>query len=217
MSGRDYVVIFHGIFRTNRHMRKLAAHISSQGYDVLNLNYPSTRYPLETLVDMAWQNVLSHMTENKRVHFVGYSMGGLLVRALLSKYRPVQLGRVVLLAAPNHGSEVADLLKNNWLYKKLYGPAGQQLITNQSSIASLFSGIYYECGVLAGSLSLDPICSYFIRGKDDGKVSIESTKISGMKAHAIVNTTHTWFPHNKDVQRQTVSFLKNGCFLEQCD
>ena len=212
MAENDYVIILHGIFRTSKHMRKLAAYVESQGYDVLNLDYPSTKQPLEELVDTVWQDISARLEKEKPVHFVGYSMGGLLVRAILSKYRPPTLGRVVLLAAPNKGSEVADLLKNNWLYRKLYGPAGQQLITDQTAIQHLFGDIDYECGVIAGSLSLDPVCSLLIKGKHDGKVSIESAKLDGMKDHVIIPAAHTWFPHNKDVQNQTVHFLRDGSF-----
>jgi hypothetical protein len=214
MVMHDYVVILHGIFRTKRHMRKLAAYVASQGYDVVNLNYPSTKYPLEELAEITWHNISAALKIDKPVHFVGYSMGGLLLRVMLGKYRPDYMGRVVHLATPNGGSEVADFLKNNWLYQKLYGPAGQQLITDQSAIAHLFNDIDYECGVIAGSMSVDPFCSYFICGQNDGKVSIERTKIDGMQDHIIIHSTHTWFPHNKEVQQQTVQFIREGMFKQ---
>lgn len=208
----ETVIILHGIFRSNYHMRKLAAYVQKEGYEVLNLNYPSTRYPLEELIELTWKDISSRYNPSQLTHFIGYSMGGLLVRGILSKYRPTKLGRAVLLAPPNKGSEVADFLKNIWLYKTLYGPAGQQLTTDQTSIRHLFSPLDYECGVIAGSLSLDPFSSLLIKGKDDGKVSIESTKVEGMKEHIVISSTHTWFPHNKEVQRQALHFIRNGCF-----
>ncbi len=214
MAQHDYVVILHGIFRTSRHMRKLATYAASQGYDVLNVDYPSTKQPLEELVDTAWKDISAKLQEEKPVHFIGYSMGGLLVRAILSKYRPSMLGRIVLLAVPNKGSEVADFLKHNWLYQRFYGPAGQQLITDQTAIKHLFGNIDYECGVIAGSLSLEPLSSFVIKGKNDGKVSIESTKLDGMKDHVIVRSTHTWFPHHKEVQKQTLHFVSHGTFAK---
>ena len=210
----EYVVILHGIFRTKRHMRKLNRYLESCGYHTLNLTYPSTRYPLETLRDITWQDMERQLPDTEaKVHFVGYSMGGLLVRTLLSHYRPKNLGRVVLLGTPNHGSEVADFLKNNWLYKKLYGPAGQQLITDQSTISHLFSPVDYECGILAGTCSLDPLCYFLFDSANDGKVSVESTKLDGTKDHLTIHATHTFFPHHPPVQHQTAAFLKNGRFL----
>lgn len=208
----DYIVLLHGIFRTSRHMSKLAKYLESHGYNVLNLNYPSTKQPLEELIDIVWQDICSKIKQQKTVNFIGYSMGGLLVRAILSKHRPAILGRVVLLSPPNKGSEVADFLQNNWLYKKLYGPAGQQLITDQTAIAHLFKDIDYECGIIAGNCSIDPFSSLLINGENDGKVSIESTKLNGMKDHIILGVTHTFFPYNKEVQKQTLHFLEYGFF-----
>jgi esterase/lipase len=150
--------------------------------------------------------------EDKPIHFIGYSMGGLLVRALLAKQKPVKLGRVLQLAPPNHGSEVSDFLKDNILYKKIFGPAGQELTTNNKYTEKLLGNVDYELGIIAGNSTMDPISSYIIKGEDDGKVSILSTKINGMKDHVVVSSSHTFFPSNEDVQKQTIYFLKNGNF-----
>ncbi|NET71355.1 MAG: alpha/beta fold hydrolase [Sphaerospermopsis sp. SIO1G2] len=212
MGEREQVVILHGIWRTSRHMRTLAAYLASQGYLVHNFDYPSTTYPLEILVERVWDDMHVIIRHDQPLHLVGYSMGGLLVRALIHAYRPGNLGRAVLLAAPNHGSEIADLLQHNWLYKRCYGPAGQQLITDQRQIAHLFGPVDYECGIIAGTRSLDPFCALFMKNVHDGKVSVESTKLDGMTDHITVPTTHTWFPHHRGVQRHTAHFLRHGYF-----
>lgn len=211
------VILLHGIFRTSAHMRPLEGYLQQYGYDVLNLDYPSTKYPIETLIDRIAQEIDSTLARNTHtVHFVGYSMGGLLVRGILAKYRPNHLGRVVLLAPPNHGSEVADFLKNNYFYKLLYGPAGQQIGTKDSQhLQPLFGKVDYELGIIAGNFTIDPFSSYLIAGDDDGKVSVESTKLDGMKEHIIVSASHTFFPSNKKVQRLTLEFLETGKFLPE--
>jgi triacylglycerol esterase/lipase EstA (alpha/beta hydrolase family) len=208
----DYVVILHGIARSSAHMKPLAEKLTKEGYDVINIDYPSTKYTLEELVESVNKDLSTRLTEDKPVHFIGYSMGGLLVRAILAKHRPAKLGRVIQLAPPNNGSEVADFLKNNWLYKTIYGPAGQQLTTNNNDTQKLLGKIDYDLGVIAGNSTIDPISSYIIGGNNDGKVSITSTKVAGMKDHVVVSASHTFFPGNNDVQRQTIYFLKNGKF-----
>lgn len=208
----DYVVILHGIFRSSHHMRKLAAYLEKEGYDVINLDYPSTQYTLEELTHSIQKQIKSKITEEKTVHFVGYSMGGLLLRAILNEYRPLHLGRVVQLAPPNKGSEYADFLQKNWFYRKMYGPAGQQLITDQKHLVPLFGKIDYQLGIIAGNSSIDPTSFFLIKGPNDGKVSIENTKIEGMHDHIVVKASHTFFPYNKQVQIQTAYFLKYGTF-----
>ena len=211
-STGDYVVLFHGIARSSTQMKSLEEYLTKQGYDVINYNYPSTDYPLETLTELTHKYLAKKLTQDKPVHFVGFSMGGLLVRAYIHKYKPQNLGRVVQLATPNHGSEASDFFQDVWIYKKIFGPAGQQLITNQQEIEHLFGDIYYELGIIAGNSTIDPISSTIIPGDDDGKVSIQSTKLAGMKDHIVIPSSHTFFPSNKSIHSQTEYFLKNGVF-----
>jgi esterase/lipase len=208
----DYVVILHGIARSNKHMKSLAKLLAKAGFDVINLSYPSTSYKIEELTDLINLEISSKVKENKTINFVGYSMGGLMVRALIHKYKYNNLGKVVQLAPPNGGSEVADFVKNFLPYKKIFGPAGQQLVTDQSAVKHLFGEVNYELGIIAGNASIDPISSAIISGENDGKVAVERTKLEGMQDHIVVRASHTLFPSNKEAQRQTLYFIKNGKF-----
>ena len=208
----DYVIILHGITRSNKHMQKLATYLQKDGFDVINLSYPSTTHKIEDLTEIINKEISQRTPEKKRIHFIGYSMGGLMVRALIHKYNYKNLGKVVQLAPPNQGSELADFVKNFWPYKKIFGPAGQQLITDQSAVKHIFGEVNYELGIIAGNATIDPISSAIIPGENDGKVAVERTKLEGMKDHIVVSASHTFFPFNKEVQKQTLYFLKNGNF-----
>ena len=210
----EQVVLLHGIFRSSSHMKDLEEVLEEDGYTVFNLDYPSTEFPLDQLASMVAKDVREKMDPSQPVHFVGYSMGGIVARIVLNKYRPDNLGRVVQLASPNGGSEVADFLKENWLYETFYGPAGQQLVTEGGGIADLMGVVDYPLGVVAGNFSIDPVSSHIIPGDDDGKVSVESTKVSGMRDHVVVYASHTFFPNNDEVQKQAVNFLKFGVFIK---
>jgi esterase/lipase len=208
----DYVVILHGLIISNKYMQSFASYLKKNGFDVINLNYPSTSYNLQELTEIINQEIILKTTQYKKIHFVGFSLGGLLIRAIINKYHYPNLGRVVQLAAPNKGSEVANFLKDFKIYKKFAGPVGQQLITDQQSIKDLLGKVNYELGVIAGSFSLDLISSLIIPGPNDGKVSIESTKVEGMTDHMVVKVAHTLFPFSKTVKEQTLHFLKEGKF-----
>jgi hypothetical protein len=194
-------------------MRKLERMLTKQGYTVFNITYPSTKMSLEALTEWLHERI-QHLGADmySHVHMIGYSMGGLLTRAYIHRYNPAWLGRVVLLAPPNKGSEIADAVKNWWIYKKLYGPAGQQLITNQEQINPILGEVNYELGVIAGTRSIDPLMSCFLPKPHDGKVSVESTKLVGMKAHVTVPVSHTFFPQSRRVISLTLHFLQKGCF-----
>ncbi|MBX9726439.1 MAG: alpha/beta hydrolase [Rickettsiales bacterium] len=210
---RDGVIILHGIFRTHRSMRRLANFLEKEGFKVLNLDYPSTKYSIEALAGIIHPRITAFAESIPgKVHFVGYSMGGLVIRAYLHCYKPRNLGRVVMIGTPNQGSEVADFLQNRKLYHMLFGAAGQQLITNQSGFVHHFGETDYEVGVIAGNRPVDLISSRIIGKANDGKVSIESTKLIGMKDHVIVPSSHTFFPSNLQMWRQSLAFLKYGKF-----
>ncbi len=212
-SKKDYVVVLHGIARTWRSMRRLARYIERNGYPVLNIGYPSTRLPLETLVEHIHQKVVPfNQDPTRNIHFVGYSLGGLLARGLIHKHRPANLGRVVQLASPNQGSEVTDFWKNNFLYRWIFGPAGQDLGTRDKAFARILGPVDYELGVVAGNRTWDPISSAMIPGPNDGKVSVESTRVPGLTDHIIIPATHTFIIWNKEAWRETLHFFEFGRF-----
>lgn len=211
----DAVVILHGIFRTSRSMSKIANFLQKSGFQTLNINYPSTKYSIENLADIIHLQIQQISASVDKIHFVGYSMGGLLIRAYIKKYQPQNIGRIVMIGTPNKGSEVADFIQNWWLYKKLYGQAGQQLISSQKDFGHIFSNLEgIEVGIIAGNRPLDLISSKIISKPNDGKVSVESTMLSGMKEHIIMPHNHTFIINKPQVWRQILAFLENGKFLD---
>lgn len=119
-----------------------------------------------------------------------------------------------MLGTPNQGSEVADFLKDWWAYKKLFGPASQQLVTELTIANTLFGGVDYELGVIAGNRSIDPVSSLIIGDPNDGRVSIERTKIAGMTDHIVVAASHPFLPAKKEVHRLVLAFLRQGSFVD---
>jgi triacylglycerol esterase/lipase EstA (alpha/beta hydrolase family) len=194
-------------------MQRLANYLSEEGYRTLNLDYPSTRQSIEELAEHIQPPIAAFASSLPgKVHFVGHSMGGLLIRAQLHRYRLQNLGRVVMLGTPNQGSEVADAIQNWWTYKKLFGPAGQQLVTGLTTSDQLFGQIDYALGVIAGSRSIDPVSSRIIGDPNDGRVSIERTKIPGMTGHIVVAASHAFLPAKRQVHRLVLAFLRHGRF-----
>ncbi|TLX16176.1 alpha/beta fold hydrolase [Rhizobium sp. MHM7A] len=210
----EIVILLHGIGATPRSMRPLEGFLRAEGYLVRNLAYPSTKHRLDTLAGIVIEAIRDDIRETAGpVHFVGHSMGGLVTRAIIKRDRPAKLGRVVMLGTPNHGSEVADLLKNLTAFKRIYGPAGQQLLTSTlADVQRQDPTIDFELGIIAGTRTIDPFGSYVIGKPSDGRVSVESTKLPGMSAHLILPVTHTFMPRNRLVIREVARFLKTGKF-----
>jgi len=209
---KEGIVLLHGIFLSKRSMALLAHRLRKQGYDILNLDYPSTRQPIATLAEGIHPPVQAFAAKVDKVHFVGFSLGGLIIRAYLNQHRPENLGRVVMLGTPNHGSDFADWLGDFAPYLYLYGPAGQQLGTNPALTERLFGQVDYALGIVAGQTRLDPLANRIFRQPHDGKVSVESTKLEGMADHRVVSSGHTLLIYRPLVARLVAGFLRDGRF-----
>lgn len=209
---QEGVVLLHGIFLSNRSMALLARRLRKAGFAVLNVDYPSTRKPVAELADGIHWQVAAFAETVEKVHFVGFSMGGLLIRAYLTTHKPENLGRVVMLGTPNHGSHFADWLGDFAPYRHLYGPAGQQLGTNPDLLGGLFGVVDYELGIVAGQTRLDPLANRIFTQPHDGKVSVESTKLEGMTDHRVVSSGHTLLIYRPSVAKLVTAFLREGGF-----
>jgi len=208
------VVLLHGIARTSRSMGKLERALQETGFATLNLGYPSRRKPLDLLADHIHPAVANFAERNNGpIHFVGHSMGGLLVRVYVAKYRPAQLGRVVMLGTPNRGSEVADLLKGLSLYRSFFGPAGLQLTTDPDGMLKSLPALDYAVGIVAGNRTIHPISSTLILPRpNDGRVSVASSKLDGMADHITIKAFHAGLPRHTVAISQTIAFLRKGRF-----
>lgn len=213
MDHLDYVILLHGLGRTNRSMSALASYLSNRGFNVLNINYPSRHHPIEELIKHVQDQIEKHEIQSAhRLHFVTHSLGGILTRFYL-KNNPLQnLGRVVMISPPNQGSELVDALKNRPIFQLITGPAGQQLGTEASSIPNQLGAVNFELGVITGNRSFNPLYSFMIPGSDDGKVAVERAKVAGMTDFLVVPYTHTFIMQRRRVMEQVVYFLNWGKF-----
>jgi triacylglycerol lipase len=218
-DSREAVVLLHGLGLNRFAMTRLAFALERDGYRVVNLSYSSRRVPLEQLAT-GWLPAMlraQKIDTAPRVHFVTHSMGGILLRLYLRDNRPTQLGRIVMLAPPNHGSEVADRLSNNAAFRFFTGVNGRRLGTHSDSVPRQLGPLDADFGIIAGDRSLNPLFSSWIGSPNDGKVSVASTRLSGMRDHLTVSISHTWLQWRRPVIDQVKAFLRHGKFARHAD
>ncbi|MCA9078978.1 MAG: alpha/beta fold hydrolase [Planctomycetaceae bacterium] len=213
MTG-DAVVVIHGIIRSSKSFAGLQKQVQGQGMHVIPFDYPSTRVPLKQSAALLDQ-VLKSLDGVERIHLVVHSMGGLVVRTYLQEHEPdPRLNRMVMLGVPNQGAEMANIMKDNLLYKFVYGPAGQQLVADPAGVIAKLPTPKFEFAVIAGARGTPDGWNPLIPGDDDGTVSVDAARLPGAADFMTVPALHSFLMDDATVQNATIHFLKQGSLRE---
>jgi len=197
----DRVVLLHGLGRTRRSMRRLERALRRSGYDTLNVGYPSFTAQVPDLARLVAGRIAAagpHDADldTTRLHLVGHSLGGILIRWLIAHQPPPRLGRVVLLAAPNQGSRLADAAAPwlAWLMRPLPDMTTDE--TNAAHAIPTPPGV--PIGVIAGSW--------------DYTVPVERARLRGATDLVVARSGHMFLPDLREVHELTARFLATGRF-----
>ncbi|WP_207691683.1 esterase/lipase family protein [Desulfonema limicola] len=210
----ECVILLHGMGRTSFSMKKLDKFLSGRGYKTVNLGYPSTRESIAAIAEKYIPQAIDRCNEFQpgKIHFVTHSLGGIIVRQYLQNNSLPSGSRVVMISPPNKGSELADYMKDFWLYKWINGPAGQELGTGPNSTPNILNPVNADIGIITGNKSFNPLFSQLIPGPDDGKVSVKRTKLKEMQDFIVIPASHTFIMQNSITLKQVSYFLANGRF-----
>jgi triacylglycerol lipase len=211
----EAIILLHGLARTSRSMNKAAKLLAAYGYKIINVDYPSRSADISILAQKYIAQALKQCdTEGvKKIHFLTHSMGGVLLRDYLSNQNIDKLGRVVMLAPPNQGSEVVDKLGSWKLFYYLNGLAGLQLGTDDNSVPNQLGPVNFQLGIIAGSKTVNPLLSRLIPGVNDGKVSVSRAQVEGMQDFIVMPYSHAFIMRREAVIKQALHFIQQGCFV----
>lgn len=219
-SGKDItkvVVLVHGFMRTKNSMHFLERELTLEGYHVINETYPSMEKSLEENADFLHEAIVAgteKISVDYEIYFVTYSMGGLVTRCYLDKYRPAHAVRMVMIAPPNRGAMKAEFYSDFPLSDKFLGPSGLEMAMGEDFLTNLCGGApEIQFGIIAGGKGDNEGYSKRIEGDDDGTVSVWSTYLNGSNDFILLNHQHTFICYYKDVIDNTKNFLEKGVFL----
>lgn len=213
----DCVVLLHGLARTAMSMNKMERELAAAGYLTANIDYPSREHTVEELAELAVPEGIDACRSQQgvdKIHFVTHSLGGILLRQYLQDHDLPELGRVVMLGPPNQGSAAVDELRDVPGFDWLNGPAGQQLGKGENSVPLKLGPATFELGVIAGNRTIDPITSAVLENPDDGRVSVDDTKLDGMADFVVVEHSHAFMMRMRRTIELTKAFLSKGRFTD---
>ena len=211
------VVLVHGLGRTTRAMRPLERAALARGYRVLNVGYASRSHDVPAHATALAASIGRDAPAGPLL-VVTHSLGGIVLRqAVASGELPAaRVARVVMLAPPSEGSEVAEVLWHRPVLRhvgrRTLGPSGAALGTGAEALVRSLPPVPFELGVIAGTRSFNPLFSWLIPGPDDGKVGVARAAVPGMRAMITVPRSHTFLMASPDVIERTFTFLEHGRF-----
>ncbi|QBQ55847.1 esterase/lipase family protein [Nitrosococcus wardiae] len=200
----EAVILLHGIWMKGFCLYPLANRLRAQGYRTVCFSYRSLRDSLnETLVHL--HRCIENL-EAEAIHFVGHSLGGLLIQQLLERYPEQRPGGVVALGTPFAGSIVARQLYSHQPGRYLLGQIIEEGLLIESAPPWEFT---QKLGIIAGvrGLGIGQLIARLPQ-PNDGTVGVIETKLSGMTDHCLVRTNHTGLLFSPAVAQLTGTFLR---------
>jgi triacylglycerol lipase len=209
---KPLVVLLHGLARGQGSMALLGRFLRKQGFETWTHTYPSRRHSITYLASAVTDKLVEAAGE-RPLYAVTHSMGGIIVRHLQDPR--LHWARIVMLAPPNQGSQLAAGLVRNPLFRWFYGPAGTELAD-----ASTWPPPPAPFAVIAGTRNraLVNVTSWTVGRRfpagmrNDGTVAVDETKFPNMTAFAEVEASHTWIMNSPRVQRLVLAYLRRGSF-----
>lgn len=212
----EIVVMLHGLARTPRSMLGAGLWFRKAGYRVAYVSYPSRKIGVQEAVRDFVAPALEKIAARpgvEKLHFVTHSLGGIVFRAWAALHaEKLPVGRAVLLAPPNNGSEIADKLGDWIVAKKIMGPVLQELRTDENATPKRLGAVKVETGVIMGDEANLPFFRQWLDGASDGVVTVEGGRIGGLKDFLVLPAGHTWIMWRPKVLEAAVRFIREGSF-----
>ena len=224
-KNQDFLVLLHGIYGKSSDMESIAQNFKDN-YRIINIQYPTTKETSEEISDLYIEPNIENIKEqifsenfhkkinknfnqNVKINFVAHSMGTGILRYYLKENPLENLGKVVFISPPSHGSHLADVPFVDKLPSML-GKVVPQFSTKKDSFVNQLGEPDYDYMILIGNKTNNPLYSMIIRGKDDGMVPLKTAKMKSDNFKIIENTTHTSILKDKRTMKEISEFFKSS-------
>ena len=219
-SGR-VVIVLHGLIRTSNSMGVVGKYLQkNSNMTAISYEYASTRKSVKQHAESLGQLIDGLGKEVTEINFVGHSMGNIVVRRYLfaetkgDRQGDPRIKRMVMIGPPNQGSQMALMLKKNFIFKVVAGAAGAQMGETWEHLAKKLAIPKFEFGIIAGGQSDENqrFSNMFVDGKDDFTVGVEETKLAGATDFLVKPLLHSTMMKQPVTLKATLSFLEHGYF-----
>ncbi len=216
LRSNHLVLLIHGYFRSKDSFGPMTKALRDAGFEAHAINYPSTRQGLVEHADQI-ELILDRVQGADTVSFVTHSMGGIVARVLLAREdspwrKRIQVNRLVTIATPHRGSEIAQHVVQIPGANDIIGPSMGELTREQSE---LIPAPKVKFGCVAGARGDSRGFNPLIEGDDDVTVSVHSALHDDAEdTLVVVNAVHTIAMIHPIVIPATIRYLRTGRFRD---
>lgn len=199
-------MLVHGLWLGSWVLAILAARLRRCGYDARIFPYRSVGPSLSA--NAAALARFAASLAQPRVHFVGHSMGGLVIIKMLESHPELRRGRTVLLGSPYGGSRTAETLARTAAGRLILGHSLMEWLRGPHAEPERC-----ELGVLAGGrkIGLGRLITR-LPDPNDGVVTEAEARVPGMTDFICARVSHTEMLWSREVTYQVCAFLQSGRF-----
>jgi pimeloyl-ACP methyl ester carboxylesterase len=204
------VVFVHGLFLSGREFALLRRRLAHEhGFEGYRFSYPTVRGSLVAVLQSLTDFVAR--IDADQVHFVGHSLGGIVLSRYFERESDARAGRVVLLGSPLLGSRSAQAVGRHALLRRMVGPLVTQELVDDCE-PRRWTGAR-QLGVIAGTRPVG-LGRFFAKFDEasDGTVAVSETKLPGHTAHLTVPVSHMGMLGSGVVAKSVGEFLTHGRF-----
>lgn len=207
-GARESVVLVHGLWLGGWSLALLARRLARCGFDTYPYSFPTCRLDLRE--NAARLHAFAARVPGDVVHFVGHSLGGVVIRATLHGFDLNRPGRVVTLGSPHGGSAAAVQVGRTAFGRRWLGRSIGALLAGE---ARGLRPVRREIGVIAGSVPLG-LGRLFVRHDEvnDGVVTVTEAGLAEASDSIVLPTSHSGMLVSRAVATQVCVFLRTGRF-----
>lgn len=206
------VILIHGFNKNSRDMRQLRRNLESLGYECFSPNLQLTYKEIEHaafVLEGILKEITFNLKENERIHLVGHSTGGLVIRKLIVNTKYIEkIGRCVLIATPNNGSKLATIAGSMRVFVELYKTL-KSLSYESVRQLHLENDPKIEMAAIAGNKNNLWLGS-LIGDENDGRVEVESVYFPHLKDFLVLPYGHKEIHHQAETAKRVDAFLRTG-------
>jgi hypothetical protein len=213
----ESVVIVHGLWMPGAETLLLRRRLDAAGFATRVFRYRSVGAGLDANAARLADFVTT--VPGDTVHFVGHSLGGVLILCMLEQYAPERVGRVVCLGSPLIGSCSAGTVRAWPGGRAVLGKCILDLLERGGCTRWTGRG---DLGIVAGGLSigLGRVLAWLGPGHlplpNDGMVTVAETRLPGATDHIVLRVSHTALLWSPEAAKQVIHFLRCGRFQHVC-